>query len=79
MSLYFLYLPNTINKASHLGWHSVMVDVDKCMLYMIKLCWKKAIGSKGYAQNYGDYSNTFSPITKMAFVHLFIYIVTFHD
>ena len=36
--------------------------------------------AKGYAQTYDvDYSNTFSPIAKMTFAHLFISLTATHN
>ena len=36
--------------------------------------------AKGYARTYGvDYFDTFSPVAKLTFVHLFIYLATSYD
>ena len=43
---------------------------------------KAHLVAKGYAQTqtYGiDYSNTFSPVAKLTYVHLFISLVTSYD
>ena len=41
---------------------------------------KAHLVAKGYAHTYGvDYSNTFSPIAKLTFVHLFIFLTTSYD
>ena len=38
---------------------------------------KARLVAKGYARTYGvDYSNTFSPVTKMKYVRLFISLTT---
>ena len=41
---------------------------------------KVRLVAKDYAQTYGvDYSDTFSPVTKLAFVRLFISLATSYD
>ena len=41
---------------------------------------KARLVAKGYAHTYGvDYSNTFSPIEKLTFVHLLIFLTTSYD
>ena len=41
---------------------------------------KARLIAKGYARTYGvDYSNTFSPVAKLAFVRLFISLAASYD
>ena len=41
---------------------------------------KARLIAKGYAQTYGiDYSDTFSPIAKLTFVHLFVSLTASYD
>ncbi|RVX01611.1 Retrovirus-related Pol polyprotein from transposon TNT 1-94 [Vitis vinifera] len=67
-------LPKSTSEAlSHLGWRQTMVD-EMAALHS-NGTWDLVSLPPGYTQIYGcDYGDTFSPVAKIAFVRLFLFM-----
>ena len=69
-----VHLP-TGKKAIGCRWVFAVINLDGSVARL-----KARLVAKGYAQTYGvDYSDTFSPVTKMTFVQLFISLAATHN